>query len=57
MAGVKLRAEPRAWFVPAMDALAWACALLSLVSERAANWLSNKGSTAIAIRGIKIVAD
>jgi hypothetical protein len=45
---VQLTAKPKWWFVPAFHGAAWACALTSLVSERAADRLSDKLSGALA---------
>lgn len=46
--------EQRFWFRPAFYALAIACAVISIASERAAKSLSDVGCSVLARYGVKI---
>lgn len=53
---VTLKLQKRAWVSPMLQIAAYSCALTSLFSERAADWISDKATTFIANHGFCVRA-
>ena len=50
---VTLTLQKRAWVSPMLQVAAYSCAITSLVSERASEWISEKVTSLIAMRGFR----
>ncbi|PHP21380.1 hypothetical protein CG471_02080 [Sphingobium sp. IP1] len=48
---VTISLRKRRWFAAALAVLAIGCAILSILSDRAAGWLSDKGAGLLACHG------
>lgn len=53
---ITLSLRRRRWVSPLLNVAAYSCALVSLVNERAADWLSERLTTFIAKHGFRIEA-
>ena len=52
-----LSVRQRRWFGPAFSALSFVCAIVSIVSMHAANWLPDKGTSFLARHGVVLAAE
>lgn len=52
-----IRTEIKPWFRPAFVALAWACAVASLISARLTNAVSRGGVQVLARYGVRYIVE